>query len=286
MSTSTLEVGRNLVRATPMPFGPLLRAYYKEAKYESIRMLRAPAFAMPFLSLPVVLYLFFGVFLAGSMSHADPTVAIFMFVNWGVFGVMGPGMFGFGCVVAMERDQGLLTLKRTMPMPPAAHLMAKMIMALVFGIIIILSLIIGALLLGHPHLTAGQILGDNQHSRLTYFLRRGPVHRRARNGQERTRLREPCLLADDASWQLVLPPAQIHSLDIMGLTRILSGPTGPRSDGCAHLRHTHRAYCSPFRPNRGPYLACNSPPRARGLREGSLAHGSCRGLPSFTRSAG
>ena len=42
-----------------MPASRILRAYAMEAKYETLRMLRAPAFAGPFLLLPVVLYLLF-----------------------------------------------------------------------------------------------------------------------------------------------------------------------------------------------------------------------------------
>ena len=80
--------------------------------------MRTPAFAIPFLLLLIALYVLFGILLAGSMSHGDPTLAKIMFVNWSVFGVMGPGMFGFGMIVAQERDHGLLTLKRALPMPP------------------------------------------------------------------------------------------------------------------------------------------------------------------------
>jgi hypothetical protein len=35
-------------------------AYLAEARYETIRMLRAPAFAGPFLVIPIAMYFFFG----------------------------------------------------------------------------------------------------------------------------------------------------------------------------------------------------------------------------------
>ena len=50
----------------------LWRAYLTEAKYESVRMLRAPAFAIPFLGLPVALYLLFAVLLFGDAFRSDP----------------------------------------------------------------------------------------------------------------------------------------------------------------------------------------------------------------------
>jgi ABC-2 type transport system permease protein len=157
MSSATMEVS-TLVPDTTMPSARILRAYVTEAKYESLRALRAPAFAIPFLLLPIALYVMFGVLLAGSMSHGDLNVARIMFVNWSVFGVMGPGMFGFGMFVATERDHGLLTLKRAMPMLPASYLLAKMVMTLVFSYIIMVTLIIAALALGHPQLSGGQYL--------------------------------------------------------------------------------------------------------------------------------
>ena len=61
-----------LRHAAPMPIGRILRAYAKEVKYESLRMLRSPAFAIPFLLLPVPVYLFFGVMLAGPAVAKNP----------------------------------------------------------------------------------------------------------------------------------------------------------------------------------------------------------------------
>ncbi len=136
----------------------LLRAYLTEARYESVRAFRMPAFSIPFLVLPVVLYLFFGVLLFGAAVRSNPELAVRSFVAWCVFGVMGPGLFGFGVFVAMEREQGLLTLKRAQPMPPAAYLLAKMAMSLVFSAVILVSLMAAALLIAHPPMSIGRML--------------------------------------------------------------------------------------------------------------------------------
>ena len=37
------------------------------------------------------------------------------FRSHGVFGAMGPGLFGFGVSLAIEREQGLLRLKQALP---------------------------------------------------------------------------------------------------------------------------------------------------------------------------
>jgi ABC-2 type transport system permease protein len=158
MNATTFALSRELPRALAMPLARLFRAYLTEAKYESIRALRAPAFAIPFLLLPVVLYVLIGVFLIGSMSNGDTKIAVTMFVNFATFGVMGPGMFGFGMFVATEREQGLLTLKRALPMPPTAYLLAKMLMTMLFAAIVMVTLIAAALAVGHLRVTAGQFL--------------------------------------------------------------------------------------------------------------------------------
>lgn len=158
MNANTFALSRELPRISAMPSGRLLRAYLTEAKYESIRALRAPAFAIPFLLLPIVIYVLIGVFLIGSMSHGDPKIAVTMFVNFATFGVMGPGMFGFGMFVATEREQGLLTLKRALPMPPTAYLLAKMLMTMLFAAIVMVTLIAAGLAVGHLRITAGQFL--------------------------------------------------------------------------------------------------------------------------------
>jgi ABC-2 type transport system permease protein len=133
------------------------RAYWKEALYELRRMLRAPGFAIPFLGLPILLYLLFAVVVAGNAAAANENVARFVFVGFAVLGVMGPGLFGFGVVVATERDQGLIRLKRALPMPPGAYLIAKIGMALAFNLIIVATLLV-ATPLGHLHLSLAAVL--------------------------------------------------------------------------------------------------------------------------------
>lgn len=157
MSATTLPIPR--VMSTEMSGAKLWQAYATEIKFECLRALRAPAFSIPFLLLPIVLYILFGVLLAGSMSHGDPAIAKIMFVNWAVFGMMGPGMFGFGMFLAAEREQGLLTLKRALPAPPGANLLAKMAMATLFATIVMATLVIAALVMGHPGFSFGQYCG-------------------------------------------------------------------------------------------------------------------------------
>lgn len=158
-TTEAVPLERVLDSASPagMPFPRLIRAYLVEAKYETIRLLREPSFAVTFLVLPLIFYLFFGVALID--LRGVPKMAAGLFVNWSVIAVAGPGLFGFGMVLASERDQGLLTLKRALPAPPAAYLLAKMIMAMCFAGMIMGLLSVAAYVFGHVRLSTGGFLG-------------------------------------------------------------------------------------------------------------------------------
>src|SRR5208282_847683 len=139
-----------------MSTGRLLRAYLTETRFESLRMFRILGFSLPFLILPVGLYLLFGVVLFGDAVRNDPATGKFLFTAFAVFGVMGPGMFGFGATIATEREQGLLTLKRALPAPAGSYLLAKLLMTMIFAFIVMATMIPAALLLGHLPLTFAQ----------------------------------------------------------------------------------------------------------------------------------
>jgi ABC-2 type transport system permease protein len=129
-------------------------SYLLEAKYEFLRVLRTPAFAVPTLLFPPMFYLLFGLVLNRNSGNA----AHYLFATYSVFGVMGPGLFGFGVGVAIERERGWLALKRVAPMPPGAYLSAKMAMAALFGLIIYFALAAMAYGLGGVRLDIGQWL--------------------------------------------------------------------------------------------------------------------------------
>jgi ABC-2 type transport system permease protein len=75
-----------------------------------------------------------------------------------VFGVMSPGLFGFGVSLALERENGLLTLKRALPMPPGAYLLGKMLMAMAAAAVVVTLLLVMAFTLGHVTLGVSQVL--------------------------------------------------------------------------------------------------------------------------------
>jgi ABC-2 type transport system permease protein len=128
--------------------------YALEAKYEFLRVLRTPAFAAPTLLFPPLFYLLFGLLL----NHGNAGAAKYLFASYSVFGVMAPALFGFGVGLAMERERGWLALKRVMPMPPGAYLLAKMAMAMLFALIIYVVLALMAFFIGGVRLEIDQWL--------------------------------------------------------------------------------------------------------------------------------
>ncbi len=138
-----------------MPFSRLMRAYWTEARYEVLRTLRTPAFLIPTVALPVMLYVFFGIVLQGD-KPVPPQVALQVLSGFTMFSVIGPGLFGLGIGFAMERQHGIVTLKRAQPMPFAANLIGKLFSAMTMALIVITLLLTIATTAGHVELTSAQ----------------------------------------------------------------------------------------------------------------------------------
>ncbi len=137
MTTMTSEAPSR-VEAGPGGMARNLRVYALEAKYQFLATLRVPAFAVPTLVFPLMFYVFFGLIMGTrGLSLVMPT---YLLATYGVFGIIGPALFGFGVGLAEERGNGSLRLKRTTPMPAGAYLAAKLAMALLFASAIILGL--------------------------------------------------------------------------------------------------------------------------------------------------
>ena len=148
----TLSVPRSA--SQQMSLSRLLHAYWTEARYEVLRTLRTPAFLIPTVALPVMLYVFFGIVLVGKAP--PPQVALQILSGFTMFSVIGPGVFGVGIGFAMERQHGIFTLKRAQPMPFAANMLAKLFSAMSLSLIVIALLMTIATLFGHVELTAAQ----------------------------------------------------------------------------------------------------------------------------------
>lgn len=131
------------MNTTTFPAPSALRIHALEAWYEFLGVLRTPAFAIPSLAFPVVFYVLFAILLPGKWGDYEKSA--YLLATYGAFGVIGPALFGFGVGLAIERERGLLELKRVSPMPAFAYFLAKIAMSLVFGLAVVCLLSIAAI---------------------------------------------------------------------------------------------------------------------------------------------
>jgi len=155
--------------AIAMPTSRLWAAYFSEIRFEFLKALRTPGFAVPTLFFPIMFYLLFGVLL-GSM-RGNLQMSQYTLATYGVFGAMGPGLFGFGVSLAIDREQGLLRLHQAMPQPAGAALLARAVMAMLFVAIISILLLIAAVFVAKVPVTffqAAQLFSINVLGALTF----------------------------------------------------------------------------------------------------------------------
>jgi ABC-2 type transport system permease protein len=143
-----------------MSWARVLHAYLTEIRMDLTSAMRIPAFVIPIVLLPAPLYFLFGVIVAGASpdAKAHPEIANWMFTGFATMAVLGPALFGVGCSIAIERDQGLLRLKRAMPSPSGAYLIAKIVMAMIFAAVAAGSVAVAAALGGKITLSAAQLV--------------------------------------------------------------------------------------------------------------------------------
>jgi ABC-2 type transport system permease protein len=135
-----------------------------DVRFELIRTLRMPSFLVPILFMPPILYLLIGILYTHNMKFpagaalSEQRVLADMFVNFSVYGMIGPGMLAFGAALATERDKGLLTLKRALPIPGIAYVLPKMCMAVIYAAVVLVMQIVLATTVGHLRATPLQLV--------------------------------------------------------------------------------------------------------------------------------
>jgi ABC-2 type transport system permease protein len=143
----------NTIDTASAPRGSAMGAYFTETRYELIRMIRNPGVAVPVLVLPLALYALFALVIFGEAINKDPGLGFFFFA---AFSIM-PALFGTGVTLALERDMGLLRLKRAQPAPPAAWVVAKIASGLVLAVLAYAPIAIVALATGKLALDVSQV---------------------------------------------------------------------------------------------------------------------------------
>jgi len=158
-AATSLAVATGSALSAPLPIARMLRAYLIEAKYETLNALRTPAIALPFIVIPVVIYLLFGVLISGDGSETEFGLGLanYLFSGFSVIAAIMPGIFA-GVILAQERDNGLFKLKRALPLPPGANVIAKVLMPMGIAAVGVTLVAIAALAAGKLTISVPQVL--------------------------------------------------------------------------------------------------------------------------------
>lgn len=129
------------IAGTPSPLR-VFGAYLEETRCEALRLLRNPGLVIPVLIMPLALYALFAQLLFSEAITKDPNLGIFFFSAFAVMAISMPGMYGLSTSLAMEREMGLMQLKRAQPAPMGSWLVAKIVCGVGFGILAYLPMVI------------------------------------------------------------------------------------------------------------------------------------------------
>lgn len=127
---------------------PLPRMLLAQVAAELRMRARVPAFSVTTLALPVVFFTFFGLPVAALRAADGSSIGARVLVSFGAFAVGSVMVFSFGAGVAGERALRTDVLMRATPLPPAIHVLAKLLTALVFALAALVLLIAFGTLVG------------------------------------------------------------------------------------------------------------------------------------------
>jgi ABC-2 type transport system permease protein len=139
-----------------MTLAPRLPLFGKEAKYEFLRLLRARTFTLATIGFPLMFYMLFGV-VNSHVGQGSQSVSKYLLATYAIFGLVGSSLFGISVTLANERSLGWLEVKQASPMPAAAYLVAKLLTAFAFALIIFSLLLTIGLTLGHVVISTSEI---------------------------------------------------------------------------------------------------------------------------------
>jgi ABC-2 type transport system permease protein len=120
------------------------------AQLQLDELFHIPAFAAPSIGLPLVSYVIFGL----PDVHGDPLAASGMFVSFAAFALLGIVMFQFGVGIAADRISHWERYVRTLPSSATDRFCARLLAALLFGLLALVPLAACALLASPLHMDA------------------------------------------------------------------------------------------------------------------------------------
>lgn len=137
----------------------MAHVYWLETKSEFLKFLRMRMYSLSTILFPVMFYCFFGLAMGKQTGTGTfLSAARYLLATYGAFAVMGACLYAFGAGVAVERGLGWLQVKRASPMPAPAYFVAKAVVAMTFGAIVVALLFALGALFGGVTMPMGQWL--------------------------------------------------------------------------------------------------------------------------------
>jgi ABC-2 type transport system permease protein len=149
-----MHSSKSMNHSQSMTMGQTLNICYLETKFEWLKSIRNPAFALPAILFPALFYIFFGVL----MNQHNSQAATYLLCTYGTFGIIGPALFSFGAGLAVERGQGWLDIKDASPMPAAAQIVSRLFVSMGFSVMVLISLGVVAFSMTDVSLSLIQVL--------------------------------------------------------------------------------------------------------------------------------
>jgi ABC-2 type transport system permease protein len=106
-----------------------MKIIWANFKIVSISLLRIPAYWVPTVLFPAMLFSFFGL----PAAKTSPQAAAVVMASFSAFAVIGVSFYQFGIGIAQERVNPWDSYLRTLPTGPGPRIAAQLLVALVFG---------------------------------------------------------------------------------------------------------------------------------------------------------
>lgn len=137
------------IQQTPqqISFGQRFSALLYIVYCEIIKLLRIPAFTIPTVLFPIMFFTFFGLPNIGNTID-DIDAGAYILTSYGAYSMISVALFSFGVSIAAERGLGWNKLLRTTPMHPLMYFLAKVVMAIITGLITLLLLFLFGIIVG------------------------------------------------------------------------------------------------------------------------------------------
>ncbi len=130
-----------------------MQIFFAHLKLQLRRLLRNPAFWVPTVLFPMMLYSFFGAALPPAGIYSQMAIASFT-----IYAVVGVAFYQFGIGIALDREDPFFVWVKTLPLNSIPNGLAQIVSALILALTAVMLVLIASYLFGKTQLTLEQSL--------------------------------------------------------------------------------------------------------------------------------